>query len=95
MPEIENHDVRRIFYYMVPRDIKPSFVVNVSDVKDKMVEMIRCHESQLSIHKGSVFVEEMLMKYREVTGLYSQTKFSEAFVCEEVLKADVSELFTL
>ncbi len=93
MPDKEAHDVHKIFFYMLPREVKPSFVIDVSDVQERLVEVIRCHESQMSIHRGDKNVLSLLTHAREVTGLYSQTQFSEAFLCEEMLKTDVNNLF--
>jgi hypothetical protein len=93
MPEIKEHDVKRIFYYMIPREMKPSFVINVSSVKDKLVEVIKCHESQMSIKRGKKNVLDMLNVYREMTGLFAGSSFSEAFLCEEILKAEVRDFF--
>ena len=94
LPDIKAHDVKKVYYYMVPKEEKPSFVIDVSDVKEKLVELMKCHESQMSIHRGKKKVLDMLNTYREITGLFAGSSFSEAFICEEILKTDVNALFT-
>jgi LmbE family N-acetylglucosaminyl deacetylase len=93
LPEIEHHDVKQLFYYMVPRELKPSFVIDVNDEKEKLTELMKCHASQMNIKKGDKNALSLLTTYREITGLYSYTGFSEAFYCEEILNVDVDHLF--
>ncbi len=94
MPDIPAHDVKRVYYYMIPREIKPSFVIDVSDVKEKLIQLIKCHESQMSINRKGKSVLDMLNTYREITGIFAGENFCEAFICEEIIKANIHALFT-
>ncbi|MBN1518057.1 PIG-L family deacetylase [Candidatus Sumerlaeota bacterium] len=44
----ETHWTRYLFHYLLPPDVRPSFVVDVSDVLERWLEAAHCYESQVN-----------------------------------------------
>lgn len=42
----EPHTVERVFYYFLPSDTPPTFVVDISEYAEEYLEGIKCHRSQ-------------------------------------------------
>lgn len=83
--DLERHEVRRLLYYMVPDDQKPSFVVDVSAHVENLEKAIRAYASQLEIRRGGREVLDVLMLWRQHTGLRIRAEYGEGFLCEDTL----------
>ena len=85
MPELEPHAVRRLLYYMVPDDVAPSFVVDVSAHRQRLTAAIEAYTSQLEIKRGSRPVLDLLMALRQHAGLWINAELGEPFLAEDPL----------
>ncbi|MDM7916484.1 MAG: PIG-L family deacetylase [Candidatus Eisenbacteria bacterium] len=94
MPEIPAHDVRRLFYYMVPKDMMPTMVVDVSEVMDDVHRAIQAYESQMKIWKAENSILPLLDTVRAYYGIRIGRKYGEAFLSDEAL-AFAPDLFFL
>jgi N-acetylglucosamine malate deacetylase 1 len=92
MPELEAHEVRRLLYYMIPDDTKPSFVVDVSAHRATLEAAIEAYASQMQIRRGSRSVLEVLLLWREYMGLRIRAELAEGFLCEDALGGDADLL---
>jgi N-acetylglucosamine malate deacetylase 1 len=82
--EGEHHLVQRIFYYMVPRHIAPSAVVDVSDVVEDLKRLWKRHKTQLALRDGAIV--NMLLEYRRITGKIYGMECAEHFMVDEPLR---------
>ncbi len=81
------HLVRRVYYYMVPRNRTPSFIVDCSSVRKDWERLVQKHKSQLF---GNVV--EFLSVWRVSTGSLLRIGFAEGFLVEEPLSLGVRDL---
>lgn len=93
--ETTAHDVKRLYYYMVPRDRYPTLLVDVTAEYERMVRAIRAHASQMAIERQGSQILDILETYRRYHGITAGCRYAEPFLCEEALRADVEALFSL
>lgn len=93
LPQLPAHDVRRILYYMVPQDTRPSIVVDVTAVEEKIREAVRAYRSQMVIVRAGSAIEDILFLGRRVAGLQIGVRLGEAFLTDQVPDLRVGELF--
>lgn len=93
MPEIPHHDVQRLFYYMVPKDLLPTLVVDVSDVVEEIHAAIRAYESQMKIWRVENSILELLDTIRRYHGIRIGARYGEAFLSDESLAFDPDQFF--
>jgi N-acetylglucosamine malate deacetylase 1 len=85
LPELPPHEVPYLYYYMVPKDMLPTMVVDVSSVIDKVWEAIRAYQTQMSIQKRENAVFELLDAMRRYHGIRIGRRYGEAFYSDETL----------
>jgi N-acetylglucosamine malate deacetylase 1 len=84
----EKHAADRIIYYMVPVYMKPSFVVDVSDIMPDLNELWKCYGTQLSIRDGKIV--DVLTTERKWLGAQNGCEYAEGFLVDTPLKVDCS-----
>jgi N-acetylglucosamine malate deacetylase 1 len=89
------HDVQRLYYYMVPRDMVPSLLVDVTAEFDTLVRAIQAYRTQMAIDRRGTPILEILAAYRRYLGIAAGCTYAESFLCEEPLRADAELLFRL
>ena len=89
------HDVLRLYYYMVPRDMFPHLYVDVSAEFDTLVRAIRAYDSQMAMLRQGSPILEVLAAYRRFYGIGAGCPYAEAFLSDEPLRADAETLFRL
>jgi len=94
-PALPAHDVRRLFYYMVPRDRYPAFTVDVSGEWDTLVRALEAYETQLRIERQGNSILSILETYRRYHGIGAGCTHAEPFLCDEALRADAASLFVI
>jgi len=92
-PDLPAHDVRRTFYYMVPRDMYPALVVDVSEHMDTLLRALDAYESQMRIERQGNGIRSILDTFRRYYGITAGCTHAEAFLCEEALRCDPETLF--
>ena len=85
MPELAPHTIRRLFYYMLPDDVRPSYVVDVSAHEATLRAAIEAYASQMAISRGGRPILEVLMAVRQVQGLRIGAALGESLRCEDAL----------
>lgn len=95
MPELPPCSVRRLLYYMVPDDQRPSFVVDVSAHEETLRSAISAYASQLEISRSQRPILDVLMAWRQSHGLRIGARLGEAFLCEDTLGGDVEHLLSI
>ncbi len=95
LPEIPTHDVRRLFYYMVPKDLLPTIVVDVTDVMDDVRLAIRSYESQMKIWRVESSILDLLETVRRYHGIRIGRPFGEPLISDEALSFGPDHFFTV
>ena len=83
------HWVENIFWHLFPYDVKPTFVVDVTDVMDRWHEAARCYASQLDNIPN---YHERLMRHKRLAGAHIGVEFGEAFLCDVPLNATTADI---
>lgn len=94
-PERPAHDVQRLFYYMVPRDRRADFFVDVSAEMDVLRQALQAYATQMRIERQGNRIQEILEAFRRYYGVAAGCAFAEAFLCDEPLRADPETLFRI
>ncbi len=95
LPEGEPHAVQRVYYYMIPETVVPSFLVDVSAHEKLLVRSIEAYESQMRIGRGSRKILELLLLWRRALGQRLHVELAESFVCEDALGGEAEILFSI
>jgi N-acetylglucosamine malate deacetylase 1 len=82
VPNIPKHTITRSFFYMIPRNVMPSIIVDITPVIDKYKELILCYKSQMAINVRGVGVQDALLIGKRSIGLTSGYEYGEQFVTE-------------
>jgi N-acetylglucosamine malate deacetylase 1 len=93
LPELPPHEVPYLYYYMVPKDILPTMIVDVSSVIERVHAAIRAYATQMAIRKRENPVFELLDTVRCYHGVRIGKAFGEAFYSDESLAFGVREFF--
>ncbi len=84
--------IPNIAYYMLPYQLKPSFVVDVSPYYESWLEMANLYGSQLDAIPG---YRDRLEGHKRLAGSQIDTRYGEAFYCDRPLKANEIDLAAL
>jgi bacillithiol biosynthesis deacetylase BshB1 len=96
-PDAPKHRPRKILHCLTYRQdfVRPSFVVDVSDVFEQKLEAIRCYASQFEgvTQAGEVYpngepLEEVVRHYAAYYGTLIRKRYGEPFYTTEMLAVD-------
>jgi N-acetylglucosamine malate deacetylase 1 len=93
LPGLPPHEVSHLYYFMVPKDLLPTIVVDVSAVIERVGQTIRAYQTQMAIHRQDNPVFELLETMRRYYGIRIGCKFGEAFLSDEALAFGPSDFF--
>jgi N-acetylglucosamine malate deacetylase 1 len=93
LPELPPHEVPYLYYYMVPKDLSPTLVVDVTPVIEQVWEAIRAYETQMSIQRRENAIIELLEAMRRYHGIRIGRRYGEAFLSDEALQFGPLEFF--
>ncbi len=80
---------------MVPKDMQPTFIVDVTDVMDDVRRAIRAYESQMQIWRAENTILPLLETLRAYHGIRIGKRFGEAFYSDESLSFGPEQFFTV
>lgn len=93
LPDLPPHEVSSVYYYMVPKDMMPTVVVDVTGVIDQVWESIRAYETQMAIHRQENVILDLLEAMRRNWGVRIGRRFGEAFLSDEAIAFGPLEFF--
>lgn len=93
LPEQPPHGVPHLFYYMVPKHMSPTVVVDVTGVMEEVHAAIQAYATQMSIEKRGIAILDTLDVMRRYHGLRIHAKYGEAFYSDEALPFGPLEFF--
>ncbi len=83
------HWVENLLWYLFPYHVKPTLVMDVSDVMDKWHEVAKCYASQLG---GIPKYYERLIRHKIIAGAHIGVEHGEAFLCDVPLNATSTDI---
>lgn len=83
--EHEAHTANHIVYYMIPKSKTPTFVCDVTKYKEKMIQAMKAHVSQI---EGGF--ESRLLMFRQTFGYMIGAELGEPFIIEDPAKFDIN-----
>jgi bacillithiol biosynthesis deacetylase BshB1 len=96
-PKIPAHRPRKVIHCLAYREdnVKPTFVVDVTDTFEKKLEAVRCYSSQFdeAIQAGEVFpngepLYDIIRHHAAHYGSLIRTRYGEPFFTTETMRAD-------
>ncbi len=84
--------IPNIAYYLLPHHVKPTFVVDVTSVHERWIEMANLYDSQLDAIPG---YKDRLLSHKHMAGNLIDTTFAEAFYCDRPLIANAVDITTM
>lgn len=81
--------IPNIAYYLLPFQLKPSFVVDVTPYFDRWVELANLYGSQLEAIPG---YRDRLEGHKRLAGTMIDVRYGEAFYCDRPLKAGALDI---
>ena len=95
VPDLPKHTVSRLYFYMLPRQVLPTMVVDVSDVAEKLQQLIGAYESQLVNRFGGLNLRDYLMTRRANLGMDVGARYAEGFITDIPLRMTPESLLAL
>lgn len=86
----EPWDAAHLFYYMVPRTMRPAFYHDVTAHMDEWETIARCHETQMQLREGTIM--ERLRAHRRGYGAAVGVAYAEGFLTDDPLPFDLDWL---
>ena len=96
-PDVPKHRPLKILHCLTYRQdfVRPSFVVDISDVFERKIEAIRCYASQFEgvIQAGEVYpngepLEDIVRHYAAYYGALIRRRYGEPFYTSEMMAVD-------
>lgn len=95
VPDVPKHTVSRLYFYMLPKQILPTMVVDVSDVVAELEQLIGAYESQLINKFGNINLQEYLMLRRANLGMDVGVRYAEGFITDIPLRLTPQSIMQL
>jgi len=93
IPDLPPHQIDQLYFYMLPRDVHPNLLVDVSDVIERTFEAIRCYRSQMELVINGSRVEQILRTMRAHPAVAIGAEYAEGFTTELPLRMDADLFF--
>lgn len=95
VPDVAKHTVWRSYYYMLPRNVLPNVIVDVTPVIGELEKLIQEYHSQMAINVRGIEVFDSLMTQKRAAGLIIGAKFAENFHTDTPLKLEPENFLNL
>ena len=95
VPDVPKHTVSRLYFYMLPKQVMPTMVVDVSDVVPQLEKLIGAYESQLVNRFGAINLKDYLLTRRASLGMDVGVRYAEGFISDIPLRMTPQSLMTL
>lgn len=77
------HHVERMFYYFLPADVKPTFIVDISEHYDKWLDSLKAHASQFQNPQKEMDYIFYLETSARAAGQLGRCKYGQAYYAAE------------
>jgi bacillithiol biosynthesis deacetylase BshB1 len=90
----EPHEVKQILYYLFPRHMKPTIVVDITEVASQWIRVLKSHKSQMfSSHGKKIGFFQGMVSWSKYIGYSIGARYGQGFISASPLKVD--DPFTL
>ncbi|MDH5680558.1 MAG: PIG-L family deacetylase [Spirochaetota bacterium] len=85
--DLEPHSVRQVLYYLFPRELKPTFIADISAVAPQWIKALKCHHSQMfGPHAKKTGFFRMLLSYSKQMGFQIGARYGLGFIAADPFK---------
>lgn len=85
--EEKTHYVKQVLYYLYPREMKPTFLVDISEVAEQWMEALKCHNSQMfGPHAQMTGFYNMIIAWHKQQGFAIGAEYAQGFITAEPFK---------
>lgn len=95
VPDLPKHNIRKLYFYMLPRNVLPTLYVDVTESIDEALRAISAYASQMSIQFKGTPITELLLTRRAALGVEIGAKYAEGFVTDMPLVLSAESFFEL
>lgn len=95
IPEMPAHNVQKLFFFMLPKTVRPTIFVDVTDEIENVKAAVAAYTSQMAIAFKDNDIEYSLMVRRSSVGLEIGTKYAEQFTTELPLTFEAADFLKL
>lgn len=95
VPDVPKHTVQRSYFYMLPRNVLPNIIVDITPFLDDVEKLIRCYTSQMAINVRGIEVFDSLMTQKRAAGLIIGAKYAEHFVTDTPIRFEAEHFMEL
>jgi len=95
IPDLAKHTIQKLYFYLLPSNVRATAWVDVSDVIDDLLRSIRAYKSQMQISFGTNQIEDITLRKRSFAGLAIGTKYAEVFTTDLPLRYEPKHFFEI
>ena len=95
VPDVIKHQIQKLYFYMVPRDVYAQLYVDISEVIEETTKAIAAYGTQMNIKPHGIDIQQVLRTRRAAAGIDIGVAFAERFTTDLPLVLDANHFFTL
>lgn len=95
VPDMPAHNINKLYFYMLPKSVRATIFVDVSEVIEETKAAIAAYNSQMAIGFKNNDIEYSLLTRRAAVGLEIGCKFAEQFTTELPLTFEPQDFIKL
>ncbi len=85
----EPHEVKLVLYYLFPRYMKPTFIVDITEVAHEWIRVLKSHESQMfGSHGKKIGFFQGMIAWSKYMGYSIGARYGQGFISGNPLKID-------
>ncbi|HQH28204.1 MAG TPA: PIG-L family deacetylase [Oligoflexia bacterium] len=94
-PALPPHQIRKLYFYMLPANVRPNLVVDVSNEMEQVIETIMTYENQVLHTHFNLSVKDRILARHAAMGLEIGVRYAEGFVTDMALSLEPRHFFEL
>ncbi len=80
------HNVKQVLYYLFPRELKPTFIVDITEVAPQWIKALKSHHSQMfGPHAKKTGFFKMILAWTKYMAYGTPAKYAQGFISAEPL----------
>ena len=95
VPDMEPHNIAKLYFFMVPEDRHPNLVVDVSDVIEQIEQAVLCYNTQMAISFREHGIKDVVDFMRKQAGMKIGVSFAEQFLTDQYLVMTPDQFFSV
>jgi len=95
VPDMEPHNIEKLYFFMVPEEKQPNLIVDVSDVIEQIEEAVLCYNTQMAISFREHGIKDVVDFMRKQAGMKIGVAFAEQFLTDQPLVMSPNQFFAV